>query len=173
MLPALRQCWVPAPQVRRATRVAPQIDLLELRHGHAQGALYATEPGGPRALLRLGHLLQKVAAERIVGAADRPIGFPNELRNQVQVADGTEEHGQLTEPLIDVDLLEVGLGEPLRIRGILPVGPLDQCFPVTTHPLGSDARAPLLVLMERNLVLPRARRRPLLRGEPLSPRRGY
>lgn len=59
-----------APEVRRAARVPPQIDLLQLRNRHPQGALYATEPGSPRALLGLGDLLQKIAAEGIVRPAD-------------------------------------------------------------------------------------------------------
>ena len=121
---------------------------------HAQRALDAAEPGGPGAFLGLGDLLQEIAAEGVVRPSDRTVGLAHELRDQVQVPDGAEERGQIAKRLIDVDLLQIGLGEPLRIRGVLLARPVDQRFPSAAHPLPPDTGAPLVVLVERYLVFP-------------------
>lgn len=105
-------------------------------------------------LLGLGDLFQEVAAERIVRPSDRAVRLAHELRDEMEVSDRAEEHGQVPEDLIDADLLQVGLRETLRVRGVLLVRPFDQHLSGTAHSFAANARAPLVVLMECDLVLP-------------------
>jgi len=80
-----------AAQMRSPSIVPPQLDLVELGDGDAQGFLDAPEAGFPRLFRSLGHLLEEVTAEGIVEATCRAVRFPHKLGNDVQVPDGREE----------------------------------------------------------------------------------
>jgi hypothetical protein len=105
-------------QMGRTACVARKLDFLELRDSNAQSLVNSAQSRLLRPFWRPCDLLEKVAAQRIVRTPDRPIGFTYQLRHDVQIADAREEGGQITERLVDIDLLEVGLCEP---RGVGPI----------------------------------------------------
>jgi hypothetical protein len=139
----------------RTAGIALKFNLFELRNGDAKGLLYAPEAGSPSPLWNACNLLQKIASEGIIRTADRTIGLTYKLGHQMEVSDGTEEHYQIAKRLVDIDLLEVRLRQPLRIGGVVLVRPTDQLLLVSTYALPADTRATLVVLIEGDLVFPR------------------
>jgi hypothetical protein len=78
------------PKVRRPAGVAPEFNLLKLRYSNAEGILDSPQACLACFFRSLGNLFEEIPAKRIMREAYRPIGFPDELWNDVQIADGLE-----------------------------------------------------------------------------------
>jgi hypothetical protein len=85
-----------------------------------------TEPGIAGAIGRLRHLLQKVSAEWIIGAADRTIRLAHELRHDVQVTDRREEFREPAEVPADAAALRDNV-EPAAARAVFSGTSLSRC----------------------------------------------
>jgi hypothetical protein len=117
--------------MRRSALVTDELKFTKLRHGYLQGISDATESCLLRLTIRASDLIKKVAPERVVPPAHGTIGFANKLRDQVEVPNRREEHCDLTEIPVDVDLLEVGLSKTFRVSQIVGMmGSLQQFLSV-------------------------------------------
>ena len=112
------------------------------------------QPCRSGSLLRVGNLLQEVTAEGVIRPAGRPVGLTDKLRDEVQVPDRLEEHGEIPELLVDVDLLQVGLRQTRGIRVVIPIRPANQHIVVLEHSFTAYPGTPLVVLSQRELVSP-------------------
>ena len=134
-----------------------QLDVVELRNRDPECLLDAPEARLAGPFGRPRDLLEEVATEGIVRSPDRPIGVPDELGHDVQIADAREEGRQLSKLRVHVDLFEVGLREPRGIGRILFLRAVQRGLVAASNTLRTDERPTLAVLVERQLVHPRLR----------------
>src|SRR5687768_637479 len=119
-----------ASEVTRAYLVTPELQVFELGDGGA-ARINAAAQSRPASRLRAARdLFQEVSPVGIILFADRTPRLPDELRHDMQVSDGGQEFSDLPELPILVDLFQISLGQPLRIRLICIVGPNEELMTI-------------------------------------------
>ena len=86
--------------------------------------------------------------------ADGTVGFPNELRHDVQVANRSEELGNIAEFLVDVHLLQVSLRQPFGVASVLILGSVEQNIAPTSYPFPLNDGSSKIVLRKAKFVDP-------------------
>src|SRR5262249_3969017 len=98
---------------------------------------------------------QEVPTKWISYATNRPIRFSNELRHKVQVTNLAQKFTDLSKFSIRVDLLKIGLRQPVTISFIIFVRPVENCFPILADKFPGNDWSSLIVLSKLNTVAPR------------------
>ena len=111
-------------------------------------------PPFPLRFRDLRNLHQEVASIRILRAALVAAPVADELRHDVRVPGGREEHGHVAERPIRAHLFESGLDQAPAIPSVFLVGPADDFPAISQHALLAHQRPALIVLMKGKRVLP-------------------
>ena len=151
--------WAPmlvlSTEMRRSSnRVPPEFEILQLRHGDLERFADPPQPGATSLRRAAGDLFEKIATVGVVLVTHGAIGLPDELRDYVQIAYGSQELNDLTKPPIHIDLFEVCLRQPLGVGLVISVRPRKQILSILSHPLVFEDGAPQIVLGEADFIFP-------------------
>ena len=140
-----------------ASHILVQRKRLELWNGNLQSVNDSAQTCPTSPLRRFGDLLDEIAAIRIVGPPDRPVGFTHELRDDVRITHGAQEISHEPKCAVCIDLLEKGLAQPRDVVFVLGVRSAQPLLALLTDDLLLDVGTLLVVLRKADLVLPRTR----------------
>ncbi len=102
-------------------RISPELEILQLRHGDLERFADPSQPGATGLRRAASDLFEEIATVGIVLVTHGAIGLPDELRDYVQIAYGSEEFNDLTKTPVHIDLFEIRLRQPFGVGLVLSV----------------------------------------------------
>src|SRR5262249_55733313 len=110
----------------RAAIVTDEFNLSQLGNGYFERVADSPQSRKARAFLRVGDLLQKIAAERIICLAYGAVRLTNELGDNVQVSDRLGKRRPFSKRPIHIDLFEVRLRQTVWVLIVVGIRPGQQ-----------------------------------------------
>ena len=132
---------VPRLQMPVTDLVLIQVELVQLRHRRLQSLADPAKVSRALPYRGPGHPQQKIGAVRIVASVSPAVRLPDQMRHQVEIADRAQEIDYRPELAVGIDLLQMGLRHPLRVRFVVRVRPFENHLAISRDDLALEDRA--------------------------------
>jgi len=134
--------------------ITPHFQFLKLRNSYPQRIHNTSQSGSSGAGIRPGDLFQEISSVGIVESSDRTFRLPHQLRNDMEIVDGTEKFRHIPKRTINVDLFQKGLSQPFRVLLILLAGAIQNRLSVPYNLFLVDYRSLPVILVKSKLIFP-------------------